>query len=108
RWPAKCASAARLEARNESRTMAPVPVRSKTKHVGQSLTRPEDRPLLIGRGRFAADISFPRQLHMRIVRSNFAHGRLRAIDADSALALPGVQAGGTASDVCDIPPIACR
>jgi len=47
-------------------------------------------------------------LHMRIVRSNFAHGRLRAIDADSALALPGVQAVWTAADVADIPPIDFR
>ena len=70
--------------------------------------RLEDRPLLTGRGRFAADISFPQQLHMRIVRSNFAHGKLRAIDADAALALPGVQAVWTAADVADIPPIDFR
>ena len=36
--------------------------KSKTKHVGQSLTRLEDRPLLTGRGRFAADISFPQPI----------------------------------------------
>jgi CO/xanthine dehydrogenase Mo-binding subunit len=88
--------------------MAPASIRSKTKHVGQSLMRLEDRPLLTGRGRFAADISFPQQLHMRIVRSNFAHGKLRAIDADAALALPGVQAVWTAADVADIPPIDFR
>jgi len=70
--------------------------------------RLEDRPLLTGRGRFAADISFPQQLHMRIVRSNFAHGKLRAIDANAALALPGVQAVWTAADVADIPPIDFR
>ena len=70
--------------------MAPAAASSKTKHIGASLTRLEDRPLLTGRGRFAADISFPHQLHMRIVRSNFAYGKLNAIDADAALALPGV------------------
>ena len=63
---------------------------------------------MTGRGRFAADISFPRQLHMRVVRSNFAHGRLRAIDADAALALPGVHAVWAAADVADIPPIDFR
>jgi carbon-monoxide dehydrogenase large subunit len=78
------------------------------KYVGRSLTRLEDRPLLTGRGRFAADVSFPQQLHMRIVRSNFAHGRLRVIDADAALALPGVHAVWTAADVADIPPIDFR
>ena len=85
--------------------MAPAAARSKAKHVGASLTRLEDRPLLTGRGRFAADISFPHQLHMRIVRSNFAHGRLRAIDADAALALPGVHTVWAAANVADIPPI---
>src|SRR5262245_59826973 len=88
--------------------MAPAAARSKAKHVGASLTRLEDRPLLTGRGRFAADISFPHQLHMRIVRSNFAHGRLRAIDAEAALALPGVHAVWTAANVADIPPIDFR
>jgi aerobic carbon-monoxide dehydrogenase large subunit len=84
------------------------PPTAKPKLVGQSLTRLEDRPLLTGRGRFAADISFPQQLHMRIVRSNFAHGRLRSIDVDAALATPGVHAVWTAADIADIPPIDFR
>ncbi len=88
--------------------MAPSTAKPKAKYVGRSLTRLEDRPLLTGRGRFAADISFPQQLHMRIVRSNFAHGRLRAINAAAALALPGVHAVWTAADIADIPPIDFR
>ncbi len=82
--------------------------RPKAKFIGRSLPRLEDPPLLMGRGRFAADVSFPRQLHMRIVRSNFAHGRLRSIDASAALAKQGVQAVWTAADVADIPPIDFR
>jgi len=64
--------------------------------------------LLMGRGRFAADVSFAQQLHMRVMRSNFAHGRLRAIDATAALATPGVYAVWTAADVAEIPPIDFR
>ena len=45
---------------------------------------------------------------MRIVRSNFAHGKLRAIDAEAALALPGVHAAWTAPDIVDMPPIDFR
>jgi aerobic carbon-monoxide dehydrogenase large subunit len=82
--------------------------KSKRKFVGQSLPRLEDRPLLMGQGCFAADVSFPEQLHMRIVRSNFAHGRLRSIDASAALAIKGVHAVWTAADVADIPPIDFR
>jgi CO/xanthine dehydrogenase Mo-binding subunit len=62
----------------------------------------------MGRGRFAADVSFAQQLHMRVMRSNFAHGRLRAIDATAALATPGVYAVWTAADVAEIPPIDFR
>lgn len=84
------------------------PQTKKTAHIGRSLPRLEDRTLLTGRGRFAADISFPGQLHMRMVRSNFAHGRLRAVDATPALAKKGVHAVWTAADVVDIPPIDFR
>ena len=84
------------------------PQTKKPKHVGRSLPRLEDHTLLTGRGRFAADISFPDQLHMRVVRSNFAHGRLQSIDASAALAKSGVHAVWTAADVADIPPIDFR
>src|ERR1700689_5134228 len=87
--------------------MAP-PQTTKTQHIGRSLPRLEDRTLLTGRGRFAADISFPRQLHMRVVRSNFAHGKVQSIDARAALATSGVPAVWTAADVADIPPIDFR
>src|SRR5260370_662122 len=58
--------------------------------VGRSVTRLEDRPLVTGRGAFAADIAFPRMLHMRVVRSAHAHGRIMSIDASAALAMAGV------------------
>src|SRR5262249_28528944 len=61
-----------------------------------------------GRGRFAADISFPHQLHMRIVRSNHAHGKIVAVDTSAARALPGVFAAWTAADIADVPPIDFR
>ena len=76
--------------------------------VGRSVPRLEDRPLLLGQGRFAADISFPGQWHMRVVRSPVAHGKLRKIDASAALALPGVHAVWTHADVAHIPPIGFR
>src|SRR5439155_674865 len=60
--------------------------------VGRSVTRLEDPPLVTGRGAFAADITFPHMLHMRVVRSDHAHGRIVSIDATAALALPDVAA----------------
>ncbi len=76
--------------------------------IGRSVRRKEDPPLVTGRGSFAADVSFPHQLHMRVVRSPFAHGRIREIDTGAALAAPGVVAIWTADDVEDIPPIDFR
>jgi carbon-monoxide dehydrogenase large subunit/6-hydroxypseudooxynicotine dehydrogenase subunit gamma len=76
--------------------------------IGRSVRRKEDPPLVTGRGSFAADVSFPHQLHMRVVRSPFAHGRLLGIDTGAALAAPGVVAIWTAADVEDIPPIDFR
>jgi len=76
--------------------------------IGRSVERLEDPPLVTGRGRFAADVSFPGQLHMRVVRSGHAHGRIVAIDTSAARAAPGVYAVWTAADVEDIPPIDVR
>ena len=80
----------------------------KQKFVGRSVPRLEDRPLLTGQGRFAADISFPGQWTMRVVRSPAAHGNIKSIDASAALKLPGVHAVWTHADVAQIPPIPFR
>ncbi|MGC2079713.1 MAG: xanthine dehydrogenase family protein molybdopterin-binding subunit, partial [Xanthobacteraceae bacterium] len=76
--------------------------------VGRSVTRLEDRPLVLGAGRFAADISFAHQIHMRVVRSAHAHGRIVTIETAQAREAPGVFAVWTAVDVADIPPIDFR
>ncbi|MFZ0402125.1 MAG: xanthine dehydrogenase family protein molybdopterin-binding subunit, partial [Pseudolabrys sp.] len=81
---------------------------AKQKFIGRSVPRLEDRPLLTGQGRFAADISFPGQWTMRVVRSPAAHGNIRSIDASAALTLPGVHAIWTHADVAQIPPIPFR
>ena len=81
---------------------------AKHKVIGRSLARREDPPLLTGQGRFAADINFPGQWIMRVVRSPVAHGEIKGIDASAALALPGVHAVWTHRDVAHIPRIPFR
>jgi carbon-monoxide dehydrogenase large subunit/6-hydroxypseudooxynicotine dehydrogenase subunit gamma len=76
--------------------------------VGRSVPRLEDGPLVTGRGKFAADVAFPNMLHMRVVRSTHAHGRILSIDTSPALAFPGVVAVWTFADVAEIPPIDFR
>jgi carbon-monoxide dehydrogenase large subunit len=79
-----------------------------TRWIGRSVERLEDPPLVTGRGRFAGDINFPRQLHMRIVRSNHAHANILSIYTDAARALPGVVAVWTADDIAEVPPVDFR
>ena len=76
--------------------------------IGASVERLEDPPLVTGRGRFAGDISFQHQLHMRIVRSPYAHGLLKAIEVAEARTLSGVIAVWTADDIADLAPIDFR
>ena len=76
--------------------------------IGQSVLRLEDPPLVAGRGAFAGDINFPHQLHMRVVRSAHAHGRIVAIDAAAARAVPGVFAVWSAADIAEVPPVDFR
>ncbi|MBW8905538.1 MAG: xanthine dehydrogenase family protein molybdopterin-binding subunit [Betaproteobacteria bacterium] len=78
------------------------------KYIGRSLRRLEDRTLLLGRGEYAADLSAPGQLHMRVVRSSVAHGKLLAVHKSEARAHPGVHAVWSYDDVRHVPPIGIR
>ena len=76
--------------------------------LGRSLLRLEDPSLLTGRGEFVGDIGFPHQLHMRVVRSPYAHAVLLRVDVAAARAAPGVAAVWTAADIAGLPPIDFR
>src|SRR5262249_37726839 len=67
--------------------------------IGSPLERVEDWRFLRGRGQYVDDLAREGTWHAAIVRSAHAHGRLRAIDARAALAMPGVRAVITAADV---------
>ncbi|WP_347310739.1 xanthine dehydrogenase family protein molybdopterin-binding subunit [Defluviimonas sp. SAOS-178_SWC] len=76
--------------------------------IGQAIKRLEDRPLLIGAGRFVADENRENQLYMRVVRSPIAFGRIVEIDTAEALELEGVVAVWTIDDIADLPQIDFR
>ena len=71
----------------------------RTRYAGTRVPRIEDQRLLTGRGTFVDDVQRPGQLHACFVRSPFAHATIDGIDADAALALPGVLAVFTAADL---------
>ncbi len=60
--------------------------------MGHSLKRKEDPRFIRGQGNYVDDVSLPGMLHMDIVRSPFAHARIKKIDTTAALKVPGVLA----------------
>ena len=67
--------------------------------VGQPLRRKEDPKLLTGEGKFTDDLVIPGALYMAVLRSPFAHARIRSIDISAAAAMPGVRAVFTGADL---------
>ncbi|MBI4255725.1 MAG: molybdopterin-dependent oxidoreductase, partial [Candidatus Rokubacteria bacterium] len=73
-----------------------------TRVVGKSLPRLDAAGKVTGTAVYAADFALPGMLHGKILRSREPHARLVRIDAGRALALPGVRAVITATDVLDV------
>ncbi|WP_329256362.1 xanthine dehydrogenase family protein molybdopterin-binding subunit [Actinoallomurus sp. NBC_01490] len=64
----------------------------RTSATGTPHTRREGRAKVTGEARYAADIPFAELAHGWLVTSTVARGRIRSIDADAVLAMPGVLA----------------
>jgi carbon-monoxide dehydrogenase large subunit len=60
--------------------------------MGHSMKRKEDPRFIRGLGRYVDDIQLPGMLYLDIVRSPFAHARIKSINSERALKLPGVLA----------------
>jgi carbon-monoxide dehydrogenase large subunit len=71
---------------------------SSPRFVGKRAKRVEDPLLLTGRAEFIDDVALPRMLHCAILRSPFAHARIRSVDTSQAEKLPGVHAVVTGED----------
>jgi aerobic carbon-monoxide dehydrogenase large subunit len=59
-------------------------------YVGQRVPSLTNTKLVAGRGRFVDDIQLPGMTYAAVLRSPFAHARIRSIDTSKAEALPGV------------------
>jgi CO/xanthine dehydrogenase Mo-binding subunit len=71
---------------------------SKPRYIGRSVTRVEDPQLLTGRTEFIDNVTLPNMLHCAIVRSPYAHARIKSIDTAAAEKLAGVVAVITGED----------
>jgi aerobic carbon-monoxide dehydrogenase large subunit len=78
------------------------------KFVGAPIKRLEDPRLLVGGGRFVDDVVRPGMVHAVVVRSPHAHARVSRVDARRALALPGVLACVTGTELAGVPTIPLR
>src|SRR4030095_16958199 len=75
------------------------------KYVGHSVARVDGVEKVTGKAKFVGDLTVPGMLQGKILRSPYAHARIRSIDASEAEALPGVVAVLTAADISDLNPI---
>jgi carbon-monoxide dehydrogenase large subunit len=78
-------------------------VSAPTNHIGARVKRGDDPRLLTGRGRYVDDLTFPRMVHVAVVRSVHAHARLVRVDLEAARRAPGVAgvlAGDGAARLC--------
>ena len=72
---------------------------AKLKGLGVSRKRVEDVRFTQGKGNFVDDIKMDGMLFGDFVRSPYAHARVKSINIDKAMALPGVIAVLTAKDL---------
>ena len=59
--------------------------------IGLPLKRKEDPRILSGHSRYVDDIKLPNLLHAAVLRSVYAHARIKSIDISGALSSPGVR-----------------
>uniref|UniRef100_UPI0031014F7A hypothetical protein n=1 Tax=Neorhizobium sp. EC2-8 TaxID=3129230 RepID=UPI0031014F7A len=71
--------------------------------IGQSIDRVEDDDLLQARTRFVGSLVFDNMLHMHVVRSPYAHARLKNVTVGKAASAPGVIAVWTGNDIRELP-----
>jgi xanthine dehydrogenase molybdenum-binding subunit len=67
--------------------------------IGTRPIRPDGADKVTGRAQYGADIRLTGLLYGKILRSPYAHARIKSIDASRALALPGVKAVVTAAEL---------
>ncbi|MBA3531816.1 MAG: molybdopterin-dependent oxidoreductase [Ardenticatenales bacterium] len=70
-------------------------------YMGESIKRREDPRFIQGKGKYVANLHIPNMAHVAILRSPYAHARIRSINTDAAKALDGVIAVYTGQELID-------
>lgn len=72
-----------------------------SKSVGARVKRREDPKLIRGLGQYVDDIKLPETLHIAILRSPYAHARIKSLYTDAARQLSGVVAVYAGAELAD-------
>lgn len=67
--------------------------------MGHPIKRKEDARFIQGKGKYVDDIKLPGMLYLDIVRSPYAYAKIKNINIDKAMAIPGVLAVITGKDL---------
>jgi 4-hydroxybenzoyl-CoA reductase alpha subunit len=70
--------------------------------VGQSVVRIDSLAKATGEARYTADLTLPRMLHAKVLRSPHAHARILNVDTSKAEKLRGVRAVVTGKDAAGV------
>ena len=76
---------------------------------GSGIKRREDPRLITGQAKYTDDLTLPGMTHMAVVRSPYAHAKIKAIRTKKAASMPGVVAVFTGKDMeaAGFKPIPC-
>ncbi len=75
--------------------------------IGAPVKRVEDPRLITGAARFLDDVRLTGLTHVAVLRSPYAHARIRGIDTSAAAAAPGVLGVYTGKDLEHLNPLPC-
>jgi aerobic carbon-monoxide dehydrogenase large subunit len=87
--------------------MATQTVEETTSILGARMKRVEDPRLITGAARYLDDLRLPGMAHVAVLRSPYAHARIRSIDTSRAAAAPGVVGVFTGKDFAHLNPLPC-
>src|SRR5215470_2905865 len=83
---------------------AVMPTTREVRGIGLSIPRFDAPEKVTGRTQYVGDVQLPGLLQGRLLRSPYAHARIKRIDVSRARALPGVRAVLTAADIPQLKP----
>jgi len=78
-----------------------------TKTMGASIKRKEDPRLITGEANYLDDVQLPGMLYAAILRTPYAHAKIKSINTKKAAKQPGVVAVFTGQDFKELPALPC-